>query len=181
MKSLMTAVVAALALAVFAEEPVAKAPREMHARPPRAMMGAPSADPVMRAAMNPRMAKKLGLSEEQAAKLKAIREDKGQARALHEKIRKGMERQAELLKAEKVDEAAVMAAIDEVFEARKAIAKEQMGRLIAAKAVLTPEQIKKAQELKAETRPPRAPRAKRAKPSPAKAPAEKPAEKSEQQ
>ena len=44
-----------------------------------------------------------------------------------------------------------------------------------------PIEIKKAQELKAETRPPRAPRAKRAKPSPAKAPAEKPAEKSEQQ
>lgn len=171
MKCLMTVAAAALALAVFAEEPSGKAGREMRARSSRAMMGASSVDPVMRAAMNPKFAERLGLSEEQAAKLKALRDDKGKMRSLHEQIRKGMERQAELLKAEQIDEAAVMAAIDEVFEARKAIAKAQTGRLIAAKAILTPEQIKKAQEL-ADSRPARPPRAKRPKPSSAEAPAE---------
>ncbi|MGN0833995.1 MAG: Spy/CpxP family protein refolding chaperone [Kiritimatiellia bacterium] len=180
MKCLMTVAAAALALAAFAEEPAEKATREMRARPPRAMMGAPSADPVMRAALNPKLAEKLGLSEAQAAKLKALREDQGRMRSLHEQIRKGMERQTELLKAEKIDEAAVMAAIDAVFEARKAIAKEQTGRLIAAKAILTPEQIKQAQEL-AGARAARTPRAKRPRPAPEGAPAAAPEQPAEQQ
>ena len=55
-------------------------------------------------------------------------------------------KQLDLMKAEKIDEAAVMAAIDEVFELRKAMAKEQAKRLIAVKTVLTPEQVAKAHE-----------------------------------
>ena len=171
MKCLMTVVAAALALAAVAEKPSGKTGCETRARPSRAMMGASSTDPVVRAALNPRFAEQLGLSDEQAAKLKALRDDKGKLRSLHEQIRKGMERQAELLKAELIDEAAVMAAIDEVFEARKAIAKAQTRRLIAAKSILTPEQVKKAQEL-AGSRSARPPRAKRPRPTPAETPNE---------
>ena len=162
MKCLMTVVAAALALAAVAEKPSGKTGCETRARPSRAMMGASSDDSVVRAALNPRFAEQLGLSDEQAAKLKALRDDKGKLRSLHEQIRKGMERQAELLKAE---------LIDEVFEARKAIAKAQTRRLIAAKSILTPEQVKKAQEL-AGSRSARPPRAKRPRPTPAETPDE---------
>ena len=55
-------------------------------------------------------------------------------------------RQFELMKADKIDEAAVMKAIDEVFELRKEMAKAQVKRVIAVKSVLTPEQIEKARE-----------------------------------
>ena len=57
-----------------------------------------------------------------------------------------MEKQVELLKAEKIDEAAVMQAIDEVFEARKEIAKAQTKRTIEIRSILTPEQVTKALE-----------------------------------
>ena len=55
-------------------------------------------------------------------------------------------KQFDLMKAEKVDEAAVMKAIDEVFELRKQMAKEQVRRVIEIKLILTPEQIAKARE-----------------------------------
>lgn len=109
-------------------------------------------DPIVFAVMNPRVAEKIGLSDEQKTKLKDLR---GGDRELNEKIRKGMEKQAELLKAETIDEAAVMAAIDEVFEARKAVAKAQTKRLIAIRSILTSEQIAKATEAMKEMRGPR--------------------------
>lgn len=114
-----------------------------------AMMGG---DPLVWAIQNPRLAEKLALTDEQKTKLKALDGDKKASRELQEKVRKGVQRQMELLKAEKVDEAAVMAAIDEVFEARKAIAKDQTKRLIAIRSVLTPEQIEKAREGMSELR-----------------------------
>ena len=55
-------------------------------------------------------------------------------------------KQLELMKADKIDEAAVMKAIDEVFELRKEMAKEQIRRVIAVKSILTSEQIAKARE-----------------------------------
>lgn len=170
MKCLMTVAAAALALAAFAEEPAKTPARPMPMRTPRAMMGSPMMDPALRAAMNPKIAEQLGLSDEQKAKLAALRDEKGNAKELQEKVRKGMERQAELLKAEKIDEAAVMATIDEVFEARKELAKEQTKRLIAAKAILTPEQVAKAISAMKAMRAARAPQAKK--------PEVKPAEKS---
>ena len=57
-----------------------------------------------------------------------------------------MDRQAELRAAEKIDESAVMATMDEVFAARKEVAKLQMKRLIAVKSILSPEQIKATTE-----------------------------------
>lgn len=103
-------------------------------------------DPVVSAVMNPHIAEKIGLTDEQKAKLAEFKSKRGENREINEKIRKGMTRQMELLKADPVDEAAVMAAIDEVFEARKEIAKIQTRRLIAVRAILTPEQIVKARE-----------------------------------
>ena len=137
MKCLIAMAAAALALAAVAQEPVQG----------KARRGQPGAvDPIVRAALNPKIAEKVGLTEEQQAKLKALEGDKGVLKGLQEKIRKGMDRQAELMAAEKIDEAAVMATMDEVFEARKEVAKFQMKRLIAVKAILTPEQVKATTE-----------------------------------
>ena len=97
---------------------------------------------IMRIAANPKMAEKLGITQEQQAKIKGILDAQREAnQGIREKLRTAMEKQVELLKAEKVDEAAVMAAIDETFELRKAQAKAQTKQLIEVKSVLTPEQI----------------------------------------
>ena len=80
------------------------------------------ADPIVRIATNPQMSEKLGLSDEQKAKLKELR---GRGRAngeLQKKVREATEKQARLLNAEKIDEAAAMNAVDEVFELRKEMA-----------------------------------------------------------
>lgn len=134
MKCMIAICAAALAFAAVAQEPTVRRGRAV------------SIDPVVRAALNPKLAEKLGISEEQSAKLKALNAEKEGLKELNEKVRKGMERQAELLKAEKIDEAAVMAALDEVWEARKEVAKRQTKRIIAVKSILTSEQIAKARE-----------------------------------
>ena len=137
MKCLFAMVAAALTLAAVAQDPTPGKPR---------WAPAGTIDPIVRAALNPKVSKKIGLTEEQQAKLKAVAGDKDVLKALQEKVRAGTSRQAELLAAEKIDEAAVMAALDEVFAARKEVAKHQMKRLIAVKSILTPEQVKMATE-----------------------------------
>ena len=141
MKCLMTMLVAAVSLAAFAQEPAAEG--AACPRRGRKMMAGPSIEPVLRAAMNPKIAEKVAITEEQVAKLKALADEKGVSKPLHEKIQKGTERQVELLKAEKIDEAAVMAALDEVWDAKKEVAKYQTKRLIAVKSILSAEQIEK--------------------------------------
>lgn len=144
--------VAAMAMAAVAQEPASKPEMRMRPRGERPMMmggmgGMGMMDPVVRAViMNPQIAEKIGVTQEQAAKLKALNDDKSSIRSIQERIRKGMERQTELLKADKVDEAAVMAAIDEVWDARKEVAKAQTRRVIAVKSILTAEQVKQATE-----------------------------------
>ena len=133
MKHLMATLVAVLAFAAVAQGPMGRG-------------NMPPIEPVLRAAQNPKLAEKLGITAEQVARLKALADEKGSMKELQEKVRKGMERQAELLKAGTVDEAAVMAALDEVWEARKAIAKRQTQRLIAVRKVLSEEQIGKVRE-----------------------------------
>ena len=137
MKCLFAMMAAALTLAAVAQDP---APDKAHQVPAGAL------DPIVRAALNPKVSKKIGLTEEQQAKLRAVAGDKDVLKTLQEKVRKGMSRQAELVAAEKIDEAAVMAALDDVFAARKEVAKHQMKRLIAVKSILTPDQIKQATE-----------------------------------
>lgn len=137
MKCLFAMAAAALALAAVAQDPAPDRPRQAPAG---------TIDPIVRAALNPKVSKKIGLTEEQQAKLKALAGDNDVMKTLQEKVRKGMSRQAELVAAEKIDEAAVMAALDDVFAARKEVAKHQMKRLIAVKSILTPEQVKMATE-----------------------------------
>ena len=152
MKSLIIVAVAALSCVAFAD-----GGPEVGARPeggrrgfgPREggmgpMMG--GMDPIVRMVSNPAVAEKIGLSDEQKAKLNELKGDKEANRAAQDKVRAATMKQLDLMKAEKIDEGAVMAAIDEVFELRKAMAKEQAKRVIAVKSVLTPEQVKKAHE-----------------------------------
>ena len=148
MKSLMMTVVAALCCVAMADGPEGGAPREGGRRGGMGpgMMGAPMMDPILRAVSNPKSAEKLGLSEEQQAKLKEINKGPAAGRENQKKVREATMKQLELMKAEKIDEAAVMKAIDEVFELRKEMAKEQAKRVIAVKSILTPEQIAKAHE-----------------------------------
>ena len=109
-------------------------------------MNGPMIDPIVRMVSNPKAAEKLGLTEEQKAKLKEINKVSAANREMHKKVHEATMRQFELMKADKIDEAAVMKAIDEVFELRKEMAKAQVKRVIAVKSVLTPEQIEKARE-----------------------------------
>ena len=73
MKCLFAMAAAALALAAVAQEPVQG----------KARRGQPgSVDPIVRAALNPKIAEKVGLTEEQQAKLKALEGDKGVLKGL---------------------------------------------------------------------------------------------------
>ena len=150
MKSIVMVVAATLACLAFADGP------EGGARPEGGRRGFGSRnrrdptsvgmDPIVRMVSNPSVAEKIGLSDEQKAKLEELNKGPKTARESQKKVHAAMERQIELMKAEKIDEAAVMAAIDEVFELRKAMAKEQAKRVIAVKSILTPEQIARAHE-----------------------------------
>lgn len=144
MKSIVAVAVVVLAGAVLAQGP------GMGRRPfggPAGEAG-PSADgPLVRLVSNAKVAEKIGLKAEQIASIKGIAKEQRQAsKDLRARMRAAMQKQAELLRAEKVDEAAVMAAIDELFEVRKEMAKVQTRQVIRVKALLTPEQITAAME-----------------------------------
>jgi len=143
MKTLLTFTTVALAAAAFAAGPKeGRGPRG----PRVGMEGA--TDPVVRLVTNPKVAEKIGLTPEQQAKIREINKaNRDGSEDLRKAHRDAMEKQAELLKADKIDEAAVMAEIDKSFDARKEMAKRQTKRVIAIKAVLTPEQVAKALEI----------------------------------
>lgn len=112
-----------------------------------------TADPIARMVSNPRFAEKLNLTEEQKTKLEELNKTQRESgRVNRTKMSEAMKRQMALMTAENIDEAKVMASIDEVFALRCAMAKDQVKRVIAVKSILTPEQIKKANEIKAEFR-----------------------------
>ena len=103
-------------------------------------------EPVLKMAQNPKVAAKVGITTEQIAKLSELTEDKAAMKDLREKIRTGMKRQTELLSAEKIDEAAVMSALDDLWASRKEVAKMQTKRLIAVRGILSAEQVSKVRE-----------------------------------
>ena len=148
MKKLMMIAVAALCCEVLADG------AERGERPaggPRGGMGGMrhhemGMDPIVFAVSRPQVVEKLGLSDEQKEKLKAVTDRAKDGREGMKKVREATMKQFDLMKADKVDEAAVMKAIDEVFELRKQMAKDQVRRVIEIKAILTPEQIAKARE-----------------------------------
>lgn len=170
MKKLMFAMVAALSFAVIAQDaegPKAgpkegafrRGPRDRGAMAaergmmPGGLGGGMMSDPAVMAATNPKIAEKIGLSAEAREQIKKLDADnRAKVQELQKKVRELVEKQAQLMKAEKIDEAAVMAAIDELFECRKEMAKVQTKRLIDVKAMLTPEQVKQATELLKEFR-----------------------------
>jgi len=103
------------------------------------------ADPVVRLVTNPKMAEKIGLTDEQRKQIREIgKESRKGMDDMRRQLDDSMKRQAELLKAEKVDEPAVMAEIDKAFDLRKEMAKCQTKRVIQIKAILTAEQVEKA-------------------------------------
>ena len=148
MKKLMMIAVAALCCVVLADGPE----RERHAGGHRGGMGGMrhhemmGMDPIVFAVSRPQVVEKLGLSDEQKEKLKAVTDRARDGREGMKKVREATMKQFDLMKAHKVDEEAVMKAIDEVFELRKQMAKDQVRRVIEIKAILTPEQIAKAHE-----------------------------------
>ena len=162
MKKLMTIAAAALACVAMAQEPENAAPRGPMAQRghgpmmergngpmmQRGEMGpGAGADSAVMAVMNPRVAEKIGLSDEVRAQIKDIdQKSRESVRELQKKTREAMKKQADLMSAEKVDEGAVMGAIDELFDLRKEMAKSQTRRVIAVKSLLTPEQLKAATE-----------------------------------
>lgn len=169
MKKLMVVLVAALGCAAFAEGqegaacpaeggkcPAAGAacPAEGVKGPARGPVGGPRRgmggmrdgmmmEPIVRFAMRPDAAEKFGFSEEQKEKLKALQQERGKSGEAQKKLQEAMQKQSKLMTAESIDEAALMAAIDEVFALRCQIAKEQTKRVVAVKAILTPEQVQK--------------------------------------
>lgn len=159
MKTLMTMMAATLIGATCAAAPEAttapkppRAPHEQLGRPNRMMRPQATIEPVLHALRDVQIAEKVGLTPEQRTKLDALRNTRAMSRETQEKMRDAMKRQADLMAAEKVDETAVMATVDEIFELRKETAKEQLRRTIAAKSILTPEQIRLAQEAIRENR-----------------------------
>lgn len=112
--------------------------------------------PVVQAVANPQFDAELGITAEQRQKLDELAAAAdAEGRALAEALKAAMVKQLQLLRAENIDEAAVMAAIDETFELRKAAAKRQTKRLIAVKGILTPEQQQKADRMFGRLRGPR--------------------------
>ena len=163
MKKLMMIGIAALSVVALAQEPEGPnvGPKGEHGRRPpmsergrmpmgeRGMMGGGTMgnDQAIMAVMNPEVADKLGIDDATQLKIKEIDLNLRKAnRELQKKTREAMEKQAKLMKEAKVDEAAVMSAIDELFDLRKEMAKAQTKRVIAVKALLTPEQLEKAVE-----------------------------------
>ena len=146
MKKLMMVAAVALMGAAFAQ-----GPRENGPRPPHP--GPHMVDPIVRMVSNPKMAEKLAITPEQRAKLDAgLKGEKEQTDEMQKKLREAMKKQVALLEAERIDEAAVMAAIDEVFALRRDMAKAQTRRVIAVKSILTPEQSAKGREAMRELR-----------------------------
>jgi len=166
MKTLVLTFAAVLATVAFAEEqsadgakPERRHMRAMGPRGDRMPMGPMMMDPILRMVSNPQTAAKLGLTDEQVAKLKELSKGREHDRETQKAIRKSVDRQMELLAADKIDEVAVMATADEICEARRTAMKEQLKRTIAARSILTPEQLAKAkamlEEFRGGRRPPR--------------------------
>jgi len=142
MKTLLAVATVALAAATFAADSKGGQRKD----PPGGMKEGPS-DPIVRLVTNPKMAEKIGLTEDQQKQIKEINTtNRESSEDLRRSLRESMKKQTELLKADKIDEAAVMAEIDKAFDVRKELAKRQTKRIIAIKSILTPEQIAKALE-----------------------------------
>lgn len=147
MKRLMMVMAALAAMVTVAQEcpnGAQKAKRPQPRGNQMAMNPAFMVEPLMRAAKNPDLAAKIGITGEQVEKLEVLAAKNESMKDLQDKIRKGMEKQAKLLEADTIDEEAVMGALDDVWDAREEVAKCQTKRFIELRKILTKEQIAKA-------------------------------------
>lgn len=115
----------------------------------RRMMGADSEGMMVRMLMSDqRMIKELGLTDEQVKAIKdAMAASEEELKAFNEKIEKSVLQQAELMKADTLDEAALMKAVEATGELRTQIAKLRMKQVLAGYKVLLPAQRTKLSEL----------------------------------
>ena len=96
----------------------------------------------------PETAAKIGLPEEKASALAAAFADlDAQIKAANEKLPAAFKRQTDALEANPVDESAVLAAVNEVWDLRREVALLQTRKLIAVKTTLDADQIAKARQL----------------------------------
>lgn len=96
----------------------------------------------------PETAAKIGLDEAKAAALAATFSDlDAQIKAASDKLPGAFKRQAAALDAEAPDEAAVLAAVNEVWDLRRDIALLQTRKLLAVRTTLDADQIAKARRL----------------------------------
>jgi Spy/CpxP family protein refolding chaperone len=101
----------------------------------------------------PEAAARIGLPEERAQALAAtFAELDAQLKAVNGKLPDAFRRQADALEAEKPDEAAVLAAVNEVWDLRREVALLQTRKVLAIRTSLTAEQIEKARALLREER-----------------------------
>lgn len=96
----------------------------------------------------PANAKELGLTDQQIEKIRSIeKQNAGQRSALQERQRDGQKKMRELMEADQPDEAAIMKQIDINGQAMIDMRKAQVGEMLEARKVLTPEQLQQARGL----------------------------------
>jgi Spy/CpxP family protein refolding chaperone len=99
---------------------------------------------------DPRAAKELELSDGQIQQIKeSVSGSSQELRDLNARIETAALRQAELMRADALDEEAVLKAVQETGELRTQIAKLRIKQLMAAHRVLTPDQRAKVREMMA--------------------------------
>lgn len=103
---------------------------------------------IARLLTNPKVAEELGLSQEQIKslqeKLDALRKE---IATLNIDLESSSMEQARLLTAQKVDESAVMSAVEKAGDLRTKIAKLMVQQMLTVKKILTPEQVEKARAM----------------------------------
>lgn len=96
---------------------------------------------------NPRMAEKLGLTEDQIAQMRTAAEGaKAQRETLMNQMKEAGKAQAEAMTAENIDENDVMSKVEEIGRIRTEMAKQQTRQLMAIQKILTPEQRARIKE-----------------------------------
>ena len=106
---------------------------------------------ILRAISNPKVAERIGLSDEQAARIKRqITDHKRQEIKLRAEHELAALEQASLLTGKEVDEAAVMAAVEKAGKARTEIAKLRVKAILMLKETLTDEQREQVHKMMAE-------------------------------
>jgi Spy/CpxP family protein refolding chaperone len=97
---------------------------------------------------NPKMAEKIGLSEDQINTLKSSAESmKKEQEELEKQLKNFGLEQAKLMTAKTVDEEALFSAIEKTGKIRTDLAKVRIKHTLLVKKTLTPEQLEKLKEL----------------------------------